>query len=45
MSTVSQASVSEALAIRGVIVDAPALAEVTADTFRAAADVAEEDEQ
>jgi NADH-quinone oxidoreductase subunit J len=43
--TVSQASVSEALAIRGVIVDAPALAEVTADTFRAAADVAEEDEQ
>jgi NADH-quinone oxidoreductase subunit J len=43
--TVSEASVSQTLAVRGVIVDAPALAEVTADTFRAAADVAEEDEQ
>ncbi|MGB7964003.1 MAG: NADH-quinone oxidoreductase subunit J [Propionicimonas sp.] len=42
--SVSAASVSETLAVRGVIVDAPALSEATAQTFRAIERVAEEEE-
>ena len=42
--SVSDASVSDTLAIRGVIVDAPAMSQATAQTFRAIERVVEEEE-